>query len=123
MLPRQKGSILLRGQKENVRDPNTEHAEAEYQREQARTTVDSALQNWSLWAESPSTNLTCLGFWCSLRYPPLRLLRGVPDRPRRSIYVCVLLQAKWQGKAQRHAAVDERLRRSLYPEPGDAHRN
>ena len=57
MLPRQKGSILLCAQKENVRDPNTEHAEAEYQREQARTAAALALHDLFLWAELPSTNL------------------------------------------------------------------
>ena len=46
MLPRQKSSILLRAQKENVHDPNTEHAEAEYQREQARRIAASALHIW-----------------------------------------------------------------------------
>lgn len=62
MLPRQKGSIMLRAQKENVHDPNTEHAEAEYQREQARMITALARHYWFLWAELPGTNLP--GFLC-----------------------------------------------------------
>ena len=49
MLPRQKGSIVLRTRKENLHDPNTEHAEAEFQREQARSTAASA--GLSLWVQ------------------------------------------------------------------------
>ncbi|KAK9832487.1 hypothetical protein WJX81_001141 [Elliptochloris bilobata] len=65
MLPRRKGSILLRPVKENLHNPNTEHQEVEYQRE----------------------------------------------------------QAKWHGKARRHAETEERFRRCLYPEPADVQRN
>lgn len=32
-------------------------------------------------------------------------------------------QAKWRGKAQRRSEVDERIRRSLYPEQEDVQRN